>query len=99
MAGTPAEGDAVYGLLPPTLADARAVVADIHPDDVDILWPRLVASAGLTGDESDADAVPRIVAAMAATDPILELAALALTIRRRSHEELRSVYMTIERTR
>lgn len=82
------EPDAAYGLRPPTLADARTVIAGIYPQQADEVWADLLRAAGITGREDTEDAVARLVDAMAAHDRVLQLCALSLTIRRRSHEEL-----------
>ncbi|MFN8074042.1 MAG: hypothetical protein U0Q15_01320 [Kineosporiaceae bacterium] len=93
------EPGAAYGLRPPTLADARLVVAGVYPDKADQVWGELLRAAGITGREDGEDAVTRVVDAMAAHDRVLQLCALSLVIRRRSHDELREAHAILRSAR
>jgi len=71
-----------YGLVRPDLAEARTLVDHVCLDRADVVWSQLLARARLSGRDTGEDAVEALVAAMAADpDPVLGLAARALTIR------------------
>jgi hypothetical protein len=83
---------AAYGLRRPTLSDLRDALHRVHGAMGPAVWADLLVACRLTGDETDAGALPRLLAATAAADPITQLCAHALRIRLASHMHLSAAH-------
>ena len=86
-----------YGLHRPTMADAREAMHRVHGHTGRSAWARLLQAAGMSGDETGDDALPRLLTAMTGLDPVSQLCAQALRIRLASHTHLTAAH-TITRS-
>lgn len=86
----------LYGLAAPTLPDAlaalTAVFGDAHADE---LWRKLLRNANLSGTETDASALDRLVETMRRADPVTALCARSLAIRSETFTRLSATYHMI----
>lgn len=82
-----------YGLVRPTLDDARDAVHRVHGPDGPQIWQHLTRAAGVTGRESDA--FERVLALMTTADPTTRLCATALQIRISSHDLLAAAHSNL----
>ena len=82
----------IYGLPRPDLAEAAAAVRRVCGHDADRAWQQLLKSAGLTGDETDADSMNRLLTAMRAGTPVLAMCAKALAIRSETYDRLTAAH-------
>jgi hypothetical protein len=89
-AQTPGEA---YGLVRPTMTDAREAMHRVHGHTGRSAWARLLTAAQLTGDETDEPALTRLLEAMAHLDPVSKLCAQALRIRLASHTHLAAAHL------
>jgi hypothetical protein len=85
---TAPEPGGAYGLLRPTMADARDAMHRVHGHTGRSSWARLLAAAQLTGDETDEPSLMRLLEAMSGLDPVSRLCAQALRIRLTSFTHL-----------
>jgi hypothetical protein len=83
---------AAYGLRRPTLNDLRNAVHRVHGAMGPAVWADLLIACRLTGDETDAGALPRVLAATVSADPITQLCAHALRIRLAAHMHLSAAH-------
>jgi putative intracellular protease/amidase len=83
-----------YGLEQPTLADARNAVYRVFPGaQGDDRWPALLATAGLAGNETDLEAVQRLVRAMTASrQAVIALCARSLNVRVAAYRHLSATH-------
>jgi hypothetical protein len=91
MATAPAAADrddTPYGFSRPDLAEAREAVRALFGSQADERWTTLIAGAGLSGSERDAEALDRLVGVMLAADPITALCGRALAIRATTYRHL-----------
>jgi len=72
----------------PTVADAYQVLARLHGPDFTRIWANILATAALSGRETDAGALDRLLTAMRAADPVTSLYGRSLAIRVASHRHL-----------
>jgi len=77
-----------YHMRRPDLAEARAAIEKLYGPGADERWQKLLVKAGLSGRETDPDAVRRIAEAMQATDPVTALSGRSLLIRVNTYEYL-----------
>ena len=85
----PAAGAAAYGLAAVVVADARQALGRVLGDRADEEWSLLSDRAGVTGAETDPEAVDRVIRAMQAwPDPVVALCGRSLLIRVSSHRHL-----------
>lgn len=89
---TPEPAGDAYGLLPPTMNDAREAMHRVHGHTGRSAWARLLAAANLTGDETDEAALTRLLDAMHRLDPVSRLCAQALRIRLISYTHLSAAH-------
>jgi hypothetical protein len=89
-AETPADA---YGLLRPTMTDAREAMHRVHGHTGRSAWTRLLGAAQLTGNEADEPALIRLLEAMHHLDPVSRLCAQALRIRLASHTHLAAAHL------
>ena len=76
----------------PTIADLHTAVQRVYPGDGDRVWATLLATAGLTGQETTPQALHRLIDTATAGDPVLSLVACAQIIRVRSFEYLSAIH-------
>ena len=81
-----------YGLRRPTVDDARQAVYRVHRDAGPAVWSGLLAAGRTAGGEDDADALTRLIQAMAEADPITRLCGEALRIRLAAHTHLSAAH-------
>jgi hypothetical protein len=77
-----------YGLVRPAMGDALVAVSRAHGPNAVTVWGQLLAAAGLAGHESDDNALHRMIEAMAAADPVLQVCARSLRIRLTAYTQL-----------
>ncbi len=77
-----------YHMTRPDLAEAEAAIGRLYGHEAGAVWQKLLASAGLTGRETDPAAVERLAETMLAADPVLSLSGRGLMIRIKSYEYL-----------
>jgi hypothetical protein len=70
-----------YGLARPDLDEAHQALAEIYAEVTDQLWAKMLQKANLSGRETDAQALDRILELMKASDPITALCGRSLAIR------------------
>ncbi|MDI6105904.1 GAF domain-containing sensor histidine kinase [Actinoplanes sp. NEAU-A12] len=73
------------GLRRPSMADARDAVHRSHGDAAAPIWAKLLRTSQLTGHETSDDALPQLLRAMTALDPVSRLCAHAIGIRLAAH--------------
>jgi hypothetical protein len=56
-------------------------LAEIYAEGADEVWTRMLRRAGLSGRETDPEALDRLIEVMKAADPITALCARSLAIR------------------
>ena len=76
----------------PTLADAHQVLGRLHGPDFTGIWSNLLATAALTGRETDADALDRLLTATRTADPVTSLYGRSLAIRVAAHRHLTAAH-------
>jgi hypothetical protein len=81
--------DVPYGLVRPTIEDAREAVHRVHAGDGPQVWDHLVRAAG------PGASLERLLPAMEAADPVTRLCALALRIRMTAHSELGAAFTLV----
>lgn len=77
-----------YHMRRPDLAEARAALVQLYGPGAEDRWQRLLTRAGLSGRETDPDAIRRVAEAMQATDPVMALSGRSLLIRVNTYEYL-----------
>ncbi|GAA2532089.1 hypothetical protein [Winogradskya humida] len=82
--------DDPYHMRRPDLAEAKAALEKLYGHTAAEIWQRLLTQSGLTGKETDPDAVRRLADTMVASDPVLALSGRALMIRVKSYEYLQA---------
>lgn len=76
-----ADAPARYGLTRPTMGDALIAVRRAHGVRAGDVWSTVLADAGLMGDETDDDALRRILHAMQSLDPVTAVIVRSLRVR------------------
>lgn len=78
-----------YGLAPVVVSDARQALVRVLGDAAEEVWAALAARAGVTGSETEPQAVDRVIHAMqSSAEPVLVLCGRSLQIRVSSHRHL-----------
>jgi hypothetical protein len=85
-----------YQIRPPTIADAHEALARLHGADFAGTWSGLLATAGLTGRETGAEALDRLLAATRTADPVTSLYGRSLAIRVAAHRHLSAALNIIQ---
>ncbi len=83
---------APYGLVRPTVDDARVAVHRAHGLGASGVWTELLAAAGLAGHETDDAALQSLLSAMATLDPITQLLARSIRIRNSTYTHLAAAH-------
>jgi hypothetical protein len=94
---TPEQTGSAYGLLRPTMNDARDAMHRVHGHSGRSAWARLLATAELTGTETGEPALLHLLDTMARLDPVSQLCAHALRIRLTSHTHLAAAHTVTRR--
>lgn len=81
-----------YGLHRPTMTDAREAMHRVHGHAGRSHWARLLAAAGVTGEETGEPDLLRLIDAMAELDPVSRMCAHALRIRLATHTHLTAAH-------
>jgi hypothetical protein len=84
----PGSNTGPYGLPRPDLDEAHMALAEIYAEVTDQIWHQLLAEAGLTGRETDPDALDKVLEAMKTADPITQLCGRSLAIRLASFDAI-----------
>jgi len=79
----------------PTIADAYEILARLHGPDFPGIWAKLLATAALSGRETDADALDRLLMATRVADPVTSLYGRSLAIRVAAHRHLTEAHSII----
>ena len=87
-----------YGLLRPTMSDARDAMHRVHGHTGRSSWARLLEASGLTGTETDEASLTRLLEAMTGLDPTSRLCAHALRIRLTAHTHLAAAHTVTRST-
>lgn len=80
--------DDPYHMRRPDLPEARAAIEQLYGYAAADRWQKVLAQAGLTGQETDPGAVRRVAEAMMAADPVMALSGRSLMIRINTYEYL-----------
>jgi hypothetical protein len=81
----------VYGMSRPSVAATRAALSAVSSHSEAITWDRLLASAGLTGAETDVASLERLLVTMTAAGGVTAQCARAQSIRLVCHTRLTAV--------
>lgn len=84
-----------YNLAPPTLGDAHAALQRLYGSRTDTIWQQLLATARISGHETDPDSFHRLVEAMRSSDPTTALCARSLAIRAATYTHLSAAHSLI----
>ena len=84
-----------YRLSMPTLVEAREALQRLYGAGSEDVWQPLLQRAGLTGRETDEASLQRLLAVMAAADPVIALCGRALTIRATTYTHLSAAHALI----
>jgi hypothetical protein len=77
-----------YCLTRPTLHEAHSALRSLYGPHTDDLWQTLLFSAGLTGEETASSALDRLLVAMQAAPPLVQLCGRGLRVRVAAYESL-----------
>ncbi|WP_035858756.1 hypothetical protein [Cryptosporangium arvum] len=77
----PGASSGPYGLPRPDLDEAHLALAEIYAEITDRIWTQILNETGLSGRETDPDALDRVIDAMKSSDPITALCGRSLEIR------------------
>ncbi|GAA0237595.1 hypothetical protein [Cryptosporangium japonicum] len=77
----PGASSGPYGLPRPDLDEAHQALAEIYAEITDRIWTQILHQTGLSGRETDPDALDRVIDAMKSSDPITALCGRSLEIR------------------
>ncbi|SNY03756.1 hypothetical protein [Paractinoplanes atraurantiacus] len=77
-----------YQLARPTLQEAHCALHGMYGPHTEDIWRTLLFTAGLSGEESSAAALDRVLAVMATAEPLIRLCARSLQVRIAAHDQL-----------
>ncbi|MEU8819340.1 hypothetical protein [Actinoplanes sp. NPDC048796] len=84
--GSPETGP--YRLARPTLEEAHRALHGMYGPHSEDIWRTLLFAAGLTGAETSAAALDRVLAVMTTAEPLIRLCARGLQVRIAAYDQL-----------